>query len=64
MTNRNVTVERKSLSDEALPPSAATAAERIKMVWPLTVEAWAMRGIDIAETRLLRHVVHVARRGS
>lgn len=37
---RIITVTRQSIRDESLP-----AAERIKMVWPLTIEAWAMRGV-------------------
>lgn len=61
--NRKVTIERKSLSDESSPPTAATPAERLMMVWPLTIEAWAMQGVDIAQSRLPRHVVHVERRG-
>lgn len=60
---RKVTIERKSLSDDSSPPSGATPAERLLMVWPLTIEAWAMQGVDIAQSRLLRHVVHVERRG-
>jgi hypothetical protein len=61
---RKVTIERKSLSDDSLPPTGATPAERLMMVWPLTIEAWAMQGVDIAQSRLSRHVVHVERRGS
>jgi hypothetical protein len=61
-SSRTVTVERKSLNEESSPPTAATAAERLMMVWPLTIEAWAMQGEDIAQSRLPRHVVHVERR--
>ncbi len=61
--NRKVTIERKSLSDDSSPPTAATPAELLMMVWPLTIEAWAMQGVDIAQSRLQRHVVHVERRG-
>lgn len=63
LSGRTVTIERKSLADESLPPTAVTAAERLLMVWPLTIEAWAMQGEDIAQSRLPRHVVHVERRG-
>lgn len=59
---RVVTIERKSLKEDSSPPSAATPAERMLMVWPLTIEAWAMQGEDIAQSRLPRHVVHVERR--
>ncbi len=61
--SRAVTIERKSLKEESSPPTAATPAERLMMVWPLTIEAWAMQGVDIAQSRLQRHVVHVERRG-
>jgi hypothetical protein len=37
--------------------------ERMALVWPLTVSAWAMRGETIAEQELQRHVVRVERRG-
>ncbi len=42
-----------------------TPAERLGMVWPLTVEAWtwACRGDFDAESRLPRHIVRVIRRG-
>ena len=63
LPRRTVTIERKSLSDDSPPPTAATPAERLMMVWPLTIEAWAMQGVDIAQSRLPRHVVHVERRG-
>ena len=39
-----------------------TPAERIGMVWPLTVDAWAFMGEDITESRLPRHIVRVVRR--
>jgi hypothetical protein len=45
------------------PPSAPTAAERLAMVWPLTLDAWAFKGAPIGESRLPRHVVRVVRRG-
>lgn len=38
-----------------------TAAERIGMVWQLTINAWAFRGVDVAGTRLQRHVVRIHR---
>ena len=63
MGSRVVTIERKSLNEESSPPTAATPAARLMMVWPLTIEAWAMRGVDIAQSRLQRHVVHIERRG-
>jgi len=41
-----------------------TPGERIAMIWPLTVSAWAMRGKNIAGERLQRHVDCVRRRSS
>jgi hypothetical protein len=63
-SDRVVTIERKSLREDSSPPTAASPAERLMMVWPLTIEAWAMQGEDIAQSRLPRHVVHVKRGGS
>lgn len=40
----------------------ATPAERIGMVWQLTLDAWAFTGQRIAEPRLPRHIVRVYRR--
>ena len=50
--SRVVTIERKPLRQDSSPPTAATPAERLMMVWPLTIEAWAMQGVDIAQSRL------------
>lgn len=61
-SSRVVTIERKSLKADSTPPIAATPAGRLLMVWPLTIEAWAMQGEDIAQSRLPRHVVHLERR--
>jgi len=33
-------------------------------VWPITVDAWSLKGNFNAESRLQRHVVRVIRRGS
>ncbi len=38
-----------------------TPAERIGMVWPLTLDAWAFRGMTDAQSRLPRHLVRVQR---
>ncbi|MCI0492885.1 MAG: hypothetical protein L0Z07_08105 [Planctomycetes bacterium] len=39
-----------------------TAEERLKMMWQLALDAWAMKGEKV-EPRLPRHVVRVIRRG-
>jgi hypothetical protein len=54
-----MTIKRKPLKADSLSTSGTTTAERLLMVWPLTIEAWAMQGEDIAQFRLARHVVHV-----
>ncbi len=38
-----------------------TPAERMAMVWPLTLSAWAFKNPDVTEFRLQRHVVRVER---
>ena len=37
-------------------------AERIGMMWQLTLDAWAFKGEASAESRLSRHVVRIVRR--
>jgi hypothetical protein len=39
-----------------------TPAERIGMVWPLTLDACAFQGEKLAEARLPRHAVRLLRR--
>jgi hypothetical protein len=40
----------------------APPADRLDMVWQLTVDVWAFMGYDIAQSRLSRHLVRVIRR--
>jgi hypothetical protein len=40
-----------------------TQAERFALVWPLTINAWAMKGEDVSQQRLPRDVDCVKRRG-
>ena len=42
--------------------SRTTPAERLQMMWQLTVDAWAFKGERVAEPRLPRHIVRVLRR--
>jgi hypothetical protein len=37
-------------------------AQRLEMMWQLTLDAWAFAGGTIAESRLPRHIVHIYRR--
>jgi hypothetical protein len=38
-----------------------TPGERMMMVWPITVTAWAFKGEPVGESRLSRHIVRVLR---
>ncbi len=40
-----------------------TLSERLAMIWPLTIEAWAFAGQDIRERRLSRSTVRIIRGG-
>ena len=40
---------------------AATPVERLKMVWPLTLTAWAFKEPNVVQPRLQRHVVRIIR---
>ena len=42
--------------------SGTTPAERVQMMWQLTLDAWAFKGEPLAELRLPRHIVRVLRR--
>ncbi|MCG8585468.1 MAG: hypothetical protein MI757_12220 [Pirellulales bacterium] len=39
----------------------ATPAERMLMVWPMTLDAWAFKDPDAAQLEFQRHVVRVRR---
>ena len=39
-----------------------TAAERLEMMWPLALDAWAFMGEPVVEQRLPRPIVHIYRR--
>jgi hypothetical protein len=40
----------------------STPAERLAMVWPLTLDAWLFKGRSVGEPRLQKHIVCVKRR--
>jgi hypothetical protein len=46
---------------EPNPYAAMTTGERIEMVWPLTLAAWAFSGKSCDESRLRRDVESVSR---
>ena len=57
-------VRKIRLADEGRePPSSLTPAQRVAMVWPLTVEAWTFKDGHFDESRLRRDAVRVVRRG-
>ena len=42
---------------------ALSPAQRIAMMWPLAVNAWAFMGEDVSGSQFQRHVVRIERRG-
>jgi hypothetical protein len=65
MTNANRQIVRKrALADQGKEDDLrnTTPEERLKMMWQLALDAWAMKGEKV-EPRLPRHVVRVIRRG-
>ncbi|HEY2412792.1 MAG TPA: hypothetical protein VGI40_11145 [Pirellulaceae bacterium] len=51
------------LGDQTLESVAASTPEqRLSLIWPLTIQAWAFKGIDVAESRLPRHLMRITRR--
>ena len=48
---------------EPSPYATMTPAERIQLVWPITVSAWAFSGKPYDESRLRRDVECLGRRG-
>jgi len=65
MTQQARTIRILPLTDHAtdrdLPTT--TPAERLAMMWQLTLDAWAFTGASDAQSRLQRHVVRLVRRG-
>ena len=52
------TLREQDQSDDLLK---TTPAERLQMMWQLTLDAWAFKGEPVAELRLPRHIVRVLR---
>ncbi len=65
MPDQKRTVRISRLKDQGNETDlrSTTAADRLAMIWPLTLEAWAFKGERVAKSRLQRHVVHLDRRG-
>ena len=64
MRDSALTVRSHDLHDPQSDASTVTsAADRLAMMWQLTLDAWALTGLDDAESRLPRHIVRVQRQG-
>jgi hypothetical protein len=61
---RDILVRKSTLAQQGCENDLnhLSPSERMEMVWPLTISAWAMKGEDIASQRLQRHVECVKRR--
>jgi hypothetical protein len=55
---------QKAGRSDAADARRTTPAERLQMMWQLTLDAWTFKGEPLAELRLPRHVVRVLRRES
>lgn len=66
MTDSNRQIERLSkLSEQGREDDLrnTTIEERWNMMWQLAVNAWAMKGVDVAEHEFQRHVERLERLG-
>ncbi len=65
MDRMNIQVRKRSLHDEDNPlldHQSLTMAERIALVWDLTVQAWQFQMNTDAEPRISKDVVRIFRR--
>jgi hypothetical protein len=60
-TLRVVTLQGQDKQDDL---RSTTPAQRLDMMWQLTLDAWAFKGEPVAELRLPRHIIRVLRRES
>lgn len=60
-TVRVVTLQEQDKQDDL---QSTTPAQRLEMMWQLTLDAWAFKGEPVAELRLPRHIIRVLRRES
>ncbi len=53
-TDREIVVRKSTLAEQGRDKDYLlyTPAERFALVWPLTINAWAMKGEDVSEQRL------------
>ena len=64
LETEKVRITKLEKQDEIDDLRSTTPAQRLEMMWQLTLDAWAFKGEPIAELRLPRHIVRVLRRES
>ncbi len=65
MTDNNRQIERKSkLADQGNEDDLRNTSveDRWNMMWPLAIDAWAMKGEDVANQPFQRDIVRIIRR--
>lgn len=58
---RRITLQQEGQEDNRV--ARMSPGERIGLIEQLTIDAWAMMGEDVAQSRLQRHVVRIIGRG-
>jgi hypothetical protein len=63
MSRKNVRIRISSLAEQGSERDFLdmTPAQRLGVMWQLAVDAWALMGEPVVESRLPRHVVRVIR---
>jgi hypothetical protein len=61
---QKVRISKLEEQDKTDDLRSTTPAERLEMMWQLTLDAWAFKGEPVDELRLPRHIVRVLRRES
>ena len=64
LETKQVRVSKLGEQDNSGDLRSKTPAQRLEMMWQLTMDAWAFKGEPIAELRLPRHIVRILRRES
>lgn len=62
LETKKVRVSKLEEQDNSDDLRSTTPAQRLEMMWQLTMDAWAFKGEPIAELRLPRHIIRVLRR--
>ncbi len=64
LETKKVRISKLEEQDKSDDLRSTTPAQRLEMMWQLTMDAWAFKGEPIAELRLPRHIIRVLRRES